>query len=172
MLNNQEDSMECGKCKCTHNLLQCEAIKCSGVDDLARKYTLLDLVALMKQIESYAYRSYVNELIARGTYQIVYRDLNNNDTAKKMAATAHDDRDDHDPPTTPQKTKVIVFKSGRPSHLIGLYFMQQKKQRPIDKIRHFNNTSRLSFNCSVIFNFVLFYSFLNFFLFHLNKFNI
>lgn len=162
MLNNEEDMLDCARCKCTQNLLQCTAYRCNFdvsvmfVDGVVKKNnsaasvptnidahrqttvetsatksetimngsSLPDLISFVHTIETLAYKYYVNALIRNGSYQLVYKDVDdikhsseesNNQVLNGISSTS----------TSNNKQRVIVFKSS-PNRILGLYFIPPK----------------------------------------------
>ena len=158
MLNNEEEILDCAYCKCTRNWLRCTAYRCNVnvvviengdetnkteentiMRTVAKGSNLADLVTFMENVESLAYKYYVNGLLANGSYEIIYKDVN--------SSGGKESRLDHSTTTT-NRTKVIVFKSS-PTKLIGLYFV------PADNVidKSMNSSINLRSNFFVLFAF-------------------
>lgn len=143
MLNNEEDLIDCARCKCSHNLLQCTAYRCDmdvnfmfidrndgNNTNSARPISttnikdssLPDLVSLMHTIETLAYKYYVDALSRNHSYHLIYKDISDD---KQNQNSNKDIEESSELVGIEEKSKVIVFKSN-PNRLLGLYFVPPK----------------------------------------------
>lgn len=157
MLNDEEDTLDCARCKCTKNWLRCTAYQCNvnleifggntngSAEPVPKDSNIAGLVTYMEKIESLAYKYYVNSLQLNSNYELVYKDLNSNTTVNRTPNNI----DNLNNQELNNRTKVVVFKSS-PTKLIGLYFVPPVKNTFNNTfVNTFRNNSLNSFNCSI-----------------------
>ena len=120
MLNNEDEYLECAKCKCSRNLLTCMALSTptcdlklflskanAGLVERLKGGNLVMLLSLMNSIETYAYQFYINLYKSRHDYQVVYVDVNEAKHKRQLV--------------DPQQNQLVVYQSDN-QRLIGIHF--------------------------------------------------
>lgn len=147
MLNNEEEYLECSKCKCSRNILTCIALTtptCNLKAFMAKAKTdklvenlkganLVMLLNLMSSIENYAYQFYINLYQSRYGYDVVY--VNINEETYEAKSDKNLIKIDND------RNQMVVYKTDNNQRLIGIYFKSNSRDND-DQISE-NNSNTL-----------------------------
>lgn len=152
MLDDEEDILDCARCKCTKNWLRCTAYQCvngegntnGSAETIPKDSNIANLVTYMENIESLAYKYYVNGLQLNSNYELIYKDVNSNTTVSRTPNNINNLNNQE----LNNRTKVFVFKSS-PTKLIGLYFVPPVNNVNNTFVNTFRNNYLNSFNCSI-----------------------
>jgi hypothetical protein len=126
LLNNEQEFLDCAKCKCEQNVLTCTAVKLDTCNfnqfkkDLnitrkinlnnitnLKKLSINQLIEMSELIEFYAYKYYINEYKNNQDYSVVYSSLSSDAKPVKIKSE--------------QRKKIIVYFS-KNEKIAGLYF--------------------------------------------------
>ena len=161
ILNNEEEYLECSKCKCSRNILTCVAlttptcnlnvfmskVKTEKIEGNPKGSNLLMLLKLMSSIENYAYQFYINLYKSRYGYDAVYVNINEETfetNSDKLLINLSNDRN-----------QMIVYKTDNNQRLVGIYFKNNAQENIENDHNNLeNNSNTLKFCQNPLFTFI------------------
>jgi hypothetical protein len=149
MLNNEEEYMECSKCKCSRNILTCIAlttpscnlnvfmtkVKSNNLVETLKGSSLVMLLNLMSSIENYAYKFYIDLYKSKFAYDVVY--VNINEETYETTIDKNLSKRDND------RNQLVVYKTENNQRLIGIYFRHNSAENVREEEMISRNNSNL-----------------------------